>query len=98
MYWGTDNAVGGRVTFEDHPKESDWMIVAGGVGDVKDHPNSASAEPAIWWPIQQTPFSFPEMSIVVRATQGPAQLVNQLRTSVRSLDPELAVANPQLMD
>ena len=98
MYWGTDDAVGGRVTFEDHPKESDWMTVAGVVGDVKDRPNSATAEPGIWWPVLQTPFLFPEMSIVVRGRQDPAQLVEQVRASIRSLDPALALANPRLMD
>jgi predicted permease len=98
MYWGSDDAVGGRITFEDHPKASDWMTVAGVVGDVKDRPNSASAEPAIWWPIRQTPFGFPEMSIVARGRQDPAQLVDEVRSAVRALDPALAVANPRLMD
>jgi predicted permease len=98
MYWGTDNAIGGRVTFDDHPKESDWMTVVGVVGDVKDRPNSAAAEPAFWWPVLQTPFPSSEMSIVVRARQDPAQLIEQVRASVRSLDPALAVANPRLMD
>jgi ABC-type antimicrobial peptide transport system permease subunit len=74
------------------------MTVAGVAGDVKDRPNSATAEPGIWWPVLQTPFLFPEMSIVVRGRQDPAQLVDQVRAAVRSLDPALAVANPRLMD
>jgi predicted permease len=98
MYWGTDDIVGGRISFEEHPKETDWLTVAGVVGDVKDRPNSAAAEPSIWWPIQQSPFGFPDMSIVVLGRQDPAQLVQQVSSAVRSLDPELAVANPRLMD
>ena len=74
------------------------MTVVGVVGDVKDRPNSAAAEPAFWWPVLQTPFPSSEMSIVVRARQDPAQLIEQVRASVRSLDPALAVANPRLMD
>jgi predicted permease len=97
-YWGTLDAVGGRITFADHPKESDWMTVVGVVGDIKDRPNSGSAEPAIWWPLQQTPFGFPEMSIVVRGRSDPDRLARQVRSAVRSLDPALAVANLQLMD
>jgi predicted permease len=98
MYWGTDDVAGKRITFADHPKESDWITVAGVVGDVKDRPNSATAERSIWWPMMQSPFLYPEMSIVLRGRPDPAQLLEEMRASIRSLDPDLAVANPQLMD
>jgi putative ABC transport system permease protein len=98
MYWGTDDAVGGRITFDDHPKEKDWMTVVGIIGDVKDRPNSAAAQPGIWWPVQQEPFGFPEMSIAVSANVDPGQLTSQVRATVQSLDPNLAVAEVRLMD
>jgi len=99
MYWGSeDAAVGGRITFEDHPKPADWFTVVGVVGDVKDRPNSAAATPAIWWPLLQTPFGFPEMAIVVRAPRDPAQIAAAVRGAVQSIDPELAVADLKQMD
>ena len=97
-YWGKEDAVGGRITFSDQPKEKDWMTVVGVVGDVKDRPNSAAAEPGIWWPVLQEPFGFPEMSIAVSATADPGPLANQVRDAIHALDPNLAVANVQLMD
>jgi predicted permease len=97
-YWGNENAVGCRITFSDHPKEKDWMTVVGVVGDVKDRPNSAAAQPGIWWPVLQEPFGFPEMTIAVSAAADPGPLAGQVRAAVRELDPDLAVANVQLMD
>lgn len=97
-YWPGEDALGKRITFDDKPQEKDWMRVVGIVGDVKDQPNSKSAEMALWWPMLQTPVSVQDMSVVVRGSSDPALLVNDLRQAVRDLDPGLAVANVRLMD
>ena len=47
-YWGTEDAVGKRVTWDDHPEEEDWFRVVGVVGDIKDKPSSPGTEPAFW--------------------------------------------------
>jgi predicted permease len=95
-FWPGEDAVGKRFTFDDHPKEKDWMRVVGVVGDVKDKPDSPNAEPAFWWPHQQV--AQPDMTVVLRTTVDPRSLVGALREQVRSLDPSLAVANIRLMD
>ncbi len=97
-YWPNEDALGKRFTFEDHPKEKDWMTIVGVVGDVKDKPESPAAEMALWWPIGQTPVSVNNMSVVVRGSSDPALLANDLRQAVRQLDPTLAVANVRPMD
>jgi predicted permease len=97
-YWGSDDAVGGRISFDDHPKEKDWFTVVGVVGDIKDHPNSPSAEPAMWWPGLQMPWRFTDMSLVVRTNGNPANAGGQIRDAVHRLDPNLAVADVRLMD
>jgi len=97
-YWGTDDAAGGRVAFVDNPKDEDWVTVVGVVGDIKDHPSSASAAPAMWWPVQQMPFGFSNMSLVVRAVGDPARLSGQIRAAVHHMDPNLAVADVRLMN
>jgi ABC-type antimicrobial peptide transport system permease subunit len=74
------------------------MTVVGVIGDVKDRPNSAAAEPGLWWPVQQQPFGFPEMSMAVSATADPGPLAGQVRDVVRELDPNLAVADIRMMD
>ncbi|HLY18447.1 MAG TPA: ABC transporter permease [Bryobacteraceae bacterium] len=92
-YWPNEDALGKRMTFDDQPKEKDWMTIVGIVGDVKDKPDSLSAQMALWWPLRQAPVSVNDMSIVLRGTSDPALLANDLRRAVRQLDPRLAVAN-----
>jgi predicted permease len=95
-YWPGEDAVGKRVSFDDNPKESDWITVVGVVGDVKDKPESGGAEPAFWWPFAQAPFR--NMFVVLRANGDPTLLTESLRSVVRELDPSLAVAQVRLMD
>jgi predicted permease len=97
-YWPDEDAVGKRVTFDDHPKEADWMTVVGIVADVKDKPDSPAAELALWWPLGQTPVSVNSMAVAVRGSSDPVLLANDLRQAVRQLDPTLAVANIRPMD
>ncbi|HEX4322590.1 MAG TPA: ABC transporter permease [Acidobacteriaceae bacterium] len=95
-YWPGEDVVGKRITFDDHPKDSDWMTIVGEVGDVKDKPNSAGAEPAFWWPPRQR--LDPDMYLVVRSNADPQSLIGAVREQVKSLDPSLAVADIRLMD
>ena len=46
----------------------------------------------------QQPFQFANMTIVLRADSAPLLLTEALRTSVRGLDPSLAVAHVRLLD
>ncbi len=95
-YWPGENVIGKRMTFEDTPKEKDWMTVVGEVGDIKDQPNSPRAEPGFWWPESQASNS--DMSVVLRSTSNPELLADALRNEVRRLNPELAVADVQVLD
>jgi predicted permease len=97
-YWPGEDVIGRRITFDDKPKDSDWFTVVGVVGDVKDKPESASAEPAFWWPLMQQPFAFRSMTIALRANTDPTLLAENVRNVVRELDPSLAVAHVRLMD
>lgn len=98
-YWGKQDPIGRRISFEEHPKNpDDWFTVVGIVGDIKDRPNSPAAEPAFWWPVLQLPMSFEDMSIVIRAQADPEPLITEVRNAVRALDPELALANVRMMD
>jgi predicted permease len=98
-YWPGEDAVGKRINFfSDHPTEKDWTTIVGVVGDVKDAPEKASAEPAFWWPIAQTPFGFANTAIVIRARTDPALLIGAVRQTLREMDPSLALADVRLMD
>jgi predicted permease len=97
-YWPGEDAVGKRITFEDKPKEKDWIRIAGVVGDVKDQPNSPGAEPAFWWPFLQTGYGSPNLLLAVRSNSDPQLMVGAIRQQVARLDPALAVADIQSMD
>jgi predicted permease len=96
-YWPGEDALGKRITFDDHPKESDWMTIVGIVGDVKDTPESAEAQNAMWWSIRQSPVSVNNMSIVLRGDADPALMTADLRRAVSQLDPSLALADVRPM-
>jgi predicted permease len=97
-YWPHEDVVGKRITFDDKPKtDKDWLTVVGIVGDIKDQPNSATAEPGIWWPELQSGFSN-DMSVVMRANSEPQLLADAFRNEVHRLDPDLAVADVELID
>lgn len=96
-FWRHGDALGGRMTFSDHPKESDWMTVVGIVANVKDTPNSAGSEAAFWWPVPQAPFSIGNLSIAIRSSSDPLLVATRLRARVRDLDGNLAVSDVRTM-
>jgi predicted permease len=96
-YWPHENVIGKRMSFEDEPKEKDWLTIVGVVGDVKDQPNSPAAQPAFWWPELQSGWTS-DMSVVIRARGAPSLLADALRNEVHRIDPALAVADVKLMD
>jgi predicted permease len=98
-FWKHGDALGGKMTFEDHPKEKDWMTVVGIVGDVKDAPKNAGAEPGFWWSMQQEPWPLAaNSSIAVRSEEDANRVADHLRAAVHQLDPTLAVADVRTME
>ena len=98
LYWRGENPVGKRVCFcDDHPKDSDWTTIVGVVGDVKDTPEKAAAEPALWWAADQVMF-FGDMRVVVRTNGDPLLLGTALQRAVRDLDPSIAVSEIRTLD
>ncbi len=95
-YWRNGNALGGRISFSDHPKEKDWLTVVGITGDVKDTPKSDGAEPAFWWPLAQV--TFRDMSVAIRSDSNAGPVADELRAAVRQLDPNLAVSDLRSME
>src|SRR5262249_4467002 len=79
-------------------REQTWTTIVGIVGDVRDQPNSAAAEPAFWWPVAQMPWPFQKMSLVLRTTSDPGSLANPLCEAVRRLDSSLALADMRVLD
>lgn len=97
-YWKRGDALGGKITFDDHPKEQDWLTVVGIVKDVKDTPKSSSAEPSFWWPMLQEPWPLAtDSSLVIRSRLDPQLVADRLRAAVRRLDATLATSDVRTM-
>ncbi|HEY9432835.1 MAG TPA: ABC transporter permease [Blastocatellia bacterium] len=96
-YWPSEDAVGKRVgmTFVDNPQQV-WFEVVGVIGDVKDYPNSAEAEPAYYYPITQESYS--EMSLAIRADKDPLSLLEAVRREVRALDREMPISEVKTLE
>jgi predicted permease len=97
-FWRHGDALGGKLTFSDHPKEDDWMTVVGIAGDVKDTPKDASARPGFWWPVSQAPLPFNDFSIAIRSGLETKLAAGRLRAAVSDLDRNLAVADVRTME
>jgi predicted permease len=95
-YWPNEYPIGKRISLTDQPKEKDWISVVGVVGDIKDEPDKATARPAFWMPMSQNPSEY--LAVVVRSDLTPAEIISQVRSTVRGIDGGLAVADIRLMD
>ncbi|HKQ74354.1 MAG TPA: ABC transporter permease [Blastocatellia bacterium] len=95
-YWPGESAVGKRIAFSSQPKESDWFMVVGVVGDVKDFPHSPAAEPAFYWSTTQLPIS--QFILAVRSGADPLSLLEAVRGEVRALDKDLPLAYAQSLE
>lgn len=95
-YWPNEDPIGARIDLGFSEKPT-WTTIVGIVGDVKDRPESPSAEPAFWWPTTQLPGRFMGTVVVARGTSD-APLIRELREAVRRLDPTLALADVRVME
>ncbi len=98
-YWHHGDALGGKLTFNDHPKEKDWLTVVGIIADVKDTPKSPGAEAGFWWPLSQEPWPLAaNSSITIRSSLDSRLVADRLRAAVRELDGNLAVSDVRTME
>jgi putative ABC transport system permease protein len=95
-YFRGEDAIGKRITLEDHPKEEDWVTIVGVVGDTK--PRELSSEPVgeLYMPYNQQPEG--SMSLMIRHSGGVAGLTAAVRNEVRALDKDQPVYSIRSLD
>ena len=99
-YWKHGDALGGKksLLLAIIQKDKDWYRVVGIVGDIKDTPKNAGAEPAFWWSMEQEPWPLAaNSSIAIRSDEDPKLIADRLRTVVGQVDSTLAVAEVRTM-
>ena len=89
-YWPGESPVGQRITFTSNPKEKDWRIIVGVVGDVKDSPDSSTTVPAFYFSTAQSPIR--QTMLAVRTTAAPAATIASVREELHHLDGNVPIA------
>jgi predicted permease len=98
--WGSpESALGKRIRVA---SKDDWREIVGVVGDVHDDGISKPIQPTVWWPLMMNNFEGQKDSVrrgvvfAVRSDRAGSQsLVNDMRRSVWSIDPNLPLARVQ---
>jgi putative ABC transport system permease protein len=95
-YFGTEDAIGKRISLEDNPKEGDWVRIVGVVGDTK--PRELRSEPVaeLYMPYDQQPE--PGMSLMIRYQDGGAGVAAAVRSEVLALDKDQPVYSIRTLD
>jgi predicted permease len=82
-YWPGENPIGKRFGVNCGGGPCNWRSIIGVVGDVKE--DGATGEPATLMYFLET---WPQMTMVVRAARNPTNLVADVRSAIRSVDPD----------
>ena len=93
-YWPNQEVLGKRLKWGPAESSREWITIVGVVGDVKQSNLAADVKPGVYLALQQMP---PEsvlggargLILAVRTAADPSAVVSDLRTIVRSLDPEV---------
>nr|MBA3356432.1 ABC transporter permease [Pyrinomonadaceae bacterium] len=95
-YFGSEDAIGKRITLEDHPKEADWITMVGVVGDTK--PRELHSEPAaeLYMPFNQQPEL--RMALMIRSSSADAGVATAVRSEVLALDKNQPVYSIRTLD
>jgi putative ABC transport system permease protein len=96
-YWPGEDPLGKRIKFPGsiaHPQP--WRTIVGVVRDVKQYGVDKESTMQLYLPEAQSPVSW--LTLVVRTTGDPAQMINAVRNEIRSVDPSQAVFEVATME
>jgi putative ABC transport system permease protein len=93
-YFPGENPIGKRIMI-DEPDEQ-WQTIIGVIGDVHHSGLSAAAEPEIFSPYSQGPWSV--MAFVVRTRGNPEDLAAAVRSQLWTIDKDQPVSRMSTMD
>ena len=107
--WPGSDPAGKRLRLGLQETTIPWLTVVGEVADVKEASPDVPSKQQYYQPVEQYaksigPFASPTDlngnggSVVVRTAMEPEQMVNVLRATVRSIDPQLPLAQVQSLE
>jgi predicted permease len=92
-YFPNRNPIGGRITGDSRAKFENWGMVIGVVADVRHMSLEEQPQPQTY----NAGFDSGDANIAVRATIPPASVINEIRATLRAIDPSLAVTDIRTM-
>ncbi|HEX8775383.1 MAG TPA: ABC transporter permease [Pyrinomonadaceae bacterium] len=95
-FWPGEDAIGKRLGFEDDEGKQEWREVVGVVGNVRHERLDVEAKPEVYVPYRQLPRNF--MTLVVRTSSEPANMIAAIRDQVLALDKDQPVFGIKTME
>jgi predicted permease len=90
-YFPNRNPIGGRISTDD--KHAQWSTVVGVVADVRHMSLEEEPQPQMY----NTSYDFGDAYVAVRSTLPPATVISEIRTTLKSIDPNIAATDIQTM-
>jgi len=109
-FWPGENPIGKRMRLGTPEMQTPWAVVVGEVADVKEGSPDASPRMQYYGAVEQVENLFGSLGnpatdlngnggyIVLRTSLPPELMENQIRATVRSLDPQLPLTQLQTME
>lgn len=96
-YWPDVDPIGRRITFDDFNDSTiTWITVVGVVGHTMHEGLDAEKRIQVYFPLTQAGSGF--MTYAVRTTTAPLTAVGGIREALKSVDPDVAMANINPME
>ena len=95
-YWPKQDPIGKRLKWGPEASKDPWLTVVGVVGDVKQSSLDIETSPHTYESFWQN--TTPSLNVALRTSTDPASMAYALRSTVWSIDPQLAIAQIQSMD
>ena len=96
--WPDEDAIGKQLRLK---SDAPWLTVVGIVGDIKNEGSRKGTKPELYFLYTEKSFGLwadlRSMTLVVRTTSQPEQLVSAIRGELNSLDPDLPIYKPQTL-
>jgi putative ABC transport system permease protein len=89
-YWGTDDPIGKRLRIGENLERV--VTVVGVVPDTR-YRDLREARPSVYFPLRQPFFPFEPVTLVIRTTGPPAELVPTIRRVIGEAEPGVALAS-----
>ncbi len=98
--WPGGDAIGKRISMEDHPKPGDWLAIIGIVSDVRQESLTKKPGAAVYLPYQQVklPGFLDHMSFLVQTSDSPTAMASGMRTVIRKVDQDLPTQSIETME